>query len=87
MNTADTVLHRPTGETWTVAYVHGDELCPCGWPETIAQVSDCELVKSATEEERDDLLHELSQMAEPDSRGRHARWELALRQRRLEEVP
>lgn len=30
MTTADTVLHRPTGETWTVAYVHGDELCPCG---------------------------------------------------------
>ena len=87
MNTADTVLHRPTGETWTVAYVHGDELCPCGWTETIARVSDCELLCEATEEERDNLLHELAQMEGSDSRGRHARFELALRQRRMEEVP
>ena len=87
MNTAGTVLHRPTGETWTVAYVHGDELCPCGWPETIAKISDCDLLREATQEERDDLLHELAQMTGSDSRGRHARFELALRQRRMEVVP
>lgn len=56
IDTADHVFHRPTGETWLVAYVEGDRLCACGWPCTLARLEDCALVKKATAEERDDLL-------------------------------
>ena len=33
IDTGDTVKHGPTGETWVVAYVQGDRLAWCGWPE------------------------------------------------------
>lgn len=86
MRTADIVFHRPTGETWLVAYVHGEELCPCGWPESFARVSDCDLVRSATEAKRLKLLYEMAKMTGNDSRGQHARWELAEMQRQAAEV-
>jgi hypothetical protein len=35
----DHVFHRPTGETWVVAYVSGDYLAWCGWPSGEARVS------------------------------------------------
>lgn len=45
---SDTVLHKPTGETWVVCGVdhqRGD-LIPCGYPfPTLAKVADCELVE------------------------------------------
>lgn len=55
---ADHVLHRPTGETWVVAYAdhEADRLSPCGWPEGIANISDCELVKAATDEESREMI-------------------------------
>lgn len=45
---SDTVLHKPTGETWVVCGVNREkgELIPCGYPfPTIANISDCELVE------------------------------------------
>ena len=45
---SDTVLHKPSGETWIVCGVDHSkgELIPCGYPfPTLAKVSDCELVK------------------------------------------
>lgn len=44
----DTVLHKPSGETWVVCGVDydNDELIPCGYPfPTLAKISDCELIK------------------------------------------
>lgn len=56
IDTADHVFHEPTGETWVVACVQGDKLSWCGWPEGMAELSDCRLIKKATPEERQKLL-------------------------------
>ena len=48
----DTVLHIPSGETWTVCGVHknGRTLIPCGYPfPTLAKVEDCIVVKKSSE--------------------------------------
>lgn len=45
----DTVLHRPSGETWVVCGVdnYKGELIPCGYPfPSLAKLSDCELIES-----------------------------------------
>jgi hypothetical protein len=47
----DHVLHRPSGETWVVAWCEGDDLAWCGWPNGMARTSDCEIVKRAPDEE------------------------------------
>ncbi len=44
----DTVLHKPSGETWVVCGIDYDkgELIPCGYPfPTLAKLSDCELIE------------------------------------------
>jgi hypothetical protein len=58
MRTGDAVLHKPTGETWTVAAVSplGDEIVCCGWPETIAKIDDCELVQACNDADHCELL-------------------------------
>ena len=56
IDTGDTVRHDPTGEKWIVAYVRGDRLAWCGWPEGEAALSDCTLITKATPDERDELL-------------------------------
>jgi hypothetical protein len=70
IETADIVKHNPTGEKWLVAYVENDRLCACGWPETLAKLSDCTLVKKATEDKKQNLINELAAMSghEYDSR-------------------
>jgi hypothetical protein len=49
----DTVLHRPTRETWEVAYADyaRDELAWLGWPPGVAKLSDCELLESVGDDE------------------------------------
>lgn len=80
IDTADEVLHRPTGETWLVAVVDGDQLIPCGWPLSYAKTSDCELTKAATDEEREALLNRMADMKDDnDPRCRHGRWRLGIR--------
>lgn len=57
----DLVRHKPSGETWTVAYadpVRGD-LAWCGWPDGAARISDCELIQAATDEQHRDVLREV----------------------------
>lgn len=78
IKTGDTVFHRPSGETWLVAYAQNGHVCACGWPETLAYESDCELIKSATEEKRLNLLHELAEKQGYDSRRSYARRILGL---------
>ena len=42
----DIVLHRPSGETWTVAYADpvSGNIAWCGWPPGVARIADCELL-------------------------------------------
>ncbi|NEV80099.1 hypothetical protein DYI24_23980 [Rhodopseudomonas sp. BR0C11] len=72
MRAGDHVLHGPTGEEWVVAYVDGDRLAWCGWPEGEAMVSDCEMIKKATDEEHVEWLQEIAKSAE-GKRARMAR--------------
>lgn len=44
----DTVLHRPTGETWVVRDVQGEYLSWYGYPPGRARVADCEKVRDDT---------------------------------------
>lgn len=72
IDTGDAVYHGPSGETWLVAYVEGDYLTACGWPETRALLTDCTLVRKATPERRRALLREMADMHGDDSRKRYA---------------
>ena len=78
IDTADSVLHGPTGETWVVAYVESDRLAWCGWPEGEANLADCTLTEKATPEQRDKLLLEMADRTN-DRRGRYARQRLGLK--------
>ena len=60
ISTGDHVHHGPTGEDWVVQYVRGDRLAWCGWPPGEAQLSDCTLIRKATDAERESLQHVLS---------------------------
>lgn len=76
---ADHVLHRPTGEKWLLACdeQNGEIIC-CGWPETFARASDCDLLKAATDEERLELLREVAKPGRSDTRASRARYQLDL---------
>lgn len=73
----DIVHHDPTGEDWVVAYVDGEYLAWCGWPEGEAKAADCWLKKSCTDEEH---INQLREIAEAD--GKRAR----MAKRSLEEL-
>jgi len=73
IETGDTVKHIPTGETWIVACVEGNDLSWCGWPEGMARLSDCELVEKATVQRRQELLESLDAMGQDDHRARYAK--------------
>jgi len=73
IDTADVVFHKPSGERWVVAFVRGEYLAWCGWPQGEAKLFDCELVKKATSEARDKLLTEMANMNDQsDPRCRYA---------------
>lgn len=74
MRTGDTVLHRPSGEKWSVAYVDGDELVPRGWPLSYAKTTDCDLVASCDDETHDTVMRDMAIMNDQnDPRCRYAR--------------
>jgi hypothetical protein len=73
IDTADHVLHKPTGETWAVACVRDGKLSWCGWPEGMAELRDCTLTKKASPDERTKLLAELAAMNSSDHRCRYAK--------------
>ena len=77
MDTGDVVKHLPSGEIWVVAYVKGDRLAWCGWPEGEARVDTCELVREARPADRLKLLREMACMTGPDARQRYAAHRLA----------
>ena len=81
MRTGDTVLHRPSGEAWLVAYVDGPDLAWFGWPEGFARVDDCELVKACSDEEHEKALRKwTTPMRTSDSGGYDRRSTICARQ-------
>ena len=64
----DVVHHEPSDEDWVVAYVQGDRIAWCGWPEGEAELKDCWLKKSCTDEEHRARLEEIAK-----SSGKRAR--------------
>lgn len=76
MRSGDTVKHKPSGETWTVAYVFAHWLSWYGWPEGEAKLEDCELVKACTDEEHEASLREWAGKPMADSRARTCKWQL-----------
>ena len=75
IDTGDTVFHKPTGETWLVAYVKGGKLAWCGWPPGEADVADCELKKKSTPEHRRALLEHMANHSQGFKRYAKARLE------------
>lgn len=73
IDTGDHVKHGPTGESWLVAFVEGDRLAWCGWPEGSADLADCTLVQKAAPGEREALLRSMAEIGDGDMRGRYAR--------------
>lgn len=69
IDTADHVYHAPSGEGLLVAYVAGDKLVCCGWPESIVRLSDCTLTMKATAKARDELLRCMAAMVDHDCFG------------------
>lgn len=76
IDTGDIVFHTTTGETWTVAYVVDGRLAWCGWPSGEAALAACALVRKATADDRLQLLVDMANMPNNDSRRRYARWRL-----------
>jgi hypothetical protein len=75
MRAGDTVLHKPTGEEWLVAYVEGDDLAWCGWPDGLARTGDCELVRACSDEEH---VRRLRALAAADAGRRSRKAQIAL---------
>ena len=78
IDTGDTVLHRPSNERWVVAYVEGDRLAWCGWPDGTADLSDCVLLRKTSPEQRLALLHEMARSVNDGPRRTHARKALGM---------
>lgn len=70
--TGDIVHHRPTGEDWTVAAVWegSGDLAWCGWPDGRARISDCDLIRTCTDDRHWQLVEEIAQ-ANSGSRTRY----------------
>lgn len=64
----DQVIHRPSGETWTVAFADKDVLAPAGWPDNRAQLSDCEIIVRCSDKEHAAQVAQWSMTTGPDTR-------------------
>lgn len=70
------IRHRPSGETWTLAWADESEVICCGWPETFAKASDCVLVKAASDEEYIAMLRQVSEACPSQTRGYRCKYEI-----------
>lgn len=61
MKAGDSVLHKPSGETWVVASLSPwkGKFFVAGCPETLADVEDVEVTRSCTEEQSLEMLVEV----------------------------
>lgn len=62
LRTADIVKHRPSGETWVLAYADHPtgKVCPMGWPFCEAELADCDPVTLADDHAYLDALADLA---------------------------
>lgn len=72
IRTGDYVTHKPSGERWVVAYVKGEYLAWCGWPEGEALLADCERYRTATDDEHWDLVERIAK-SDAGARTRYCR--------------
>lgn len=79
IRTGDTVRHIPSGEKWLVAYVQGGLVCACSWPGTRVAEKDCHVIRSAGDQESEDLLKALADTNLNDERKAYAVRELERR--------
>lgn len=85
MRTGDTVKHRPTGETWTVAYVDGDYMGWWGWPPGRTQVADCDMVEQCSDADHIALLLRIEQSS-PAEGGPDGDMRVRMARRHLDEI-
>jgi len=69
MRTGDHVFHRPSGETWVVAWADPENgnMAPCGWPTCQARIEDCDVVKIATEAEHAEMVERVASSGRTDA--------------------
>lgn len=72
----DHVRHVPSREDWILAYADGDYVSPCGWPETLAQATDCVLVRPASDQQHREMLEEWAGKSNDDRRAYACRRQL-----------
>ena len=59
LRAGDVVTHRPSGETWVLATDEEDgRVYPCGWPETMANATDCDWTGRAPADDRITMLRQ-----------------------------
>lgn len=75
--TGDAVKHLPSGEKWLVAWCEGGRVCCCGWPESLAPVSECEMHREGTDAECQELLETIAKSDGGGTRPSYARRILA----------
>ena len=64
----DVVFHKPSGETWLVAYAEGDHLAWAGWPDGRATLADCEVIRRCTDAEHAEAVAAWRRLQAPDTR-------------------
>ena len=69
MRSGDHVYHKPSEETWVVAWADPETgyMAPCGWPTCQALISDCEMVKEASDAESADIIERVQSSGRSDS--------------------
>ena len=77
IDTADVILHRATGERYTVACVHGDWLHTNGHPERRLRIDSCDHLLVATDEQRRETLERLASSSATTHRPACARARIA----------
>lgn len=67
----DTVVHLPSGETWTVAFDDGERLARAGWADDRAHSIDCEEASRCSDDEHRAWVNAWERYVESDDR-RHS---------------
>jgi len=78
MRAGDAVLHKPSGQTWSVAFVEDGRLCARGWPLSLDPVDHFELTRACTDEQHRKVLEEMANMTGSDPRRSYARRALGM---------
>lgn len=78
MRAGDAVLHKPSGQTWSVAFVADGRLCARGWPLSLDPLEHFELVRACTDEQHRKVLEEMAEMIGSDPRRTYARRALGM---------